>query len=658
MAILPQGKISLFLFLFITSRFSFSITFSTASKHVLENAIENDCDPLTPSDAKSVLENENDNGPLNLADRQEVQLQKLEDLVKNLTETVSRLESSVSGFRDLGSSRKEHESSAPDAVGGSDYSRRFSDAVRDGDDRGFEVRSPERERRERGITVTKYKPSWSERFQFLSAVKLEFEATCATVLPYEDYEGFSKYVAVGDERGRVYIFLSNGDVLVEFNTLSDSPVTSMLSYMSIWKNESFLVTGHRDGAVLVHRVWEAANSEDWHSLSMGNHRSLILPEKGGEDLSVLILETHLVGRMRYITCSDVDGRIKVFLENGTHYGTAVSPSRPLVFLKQRLLFLTERGAGSLDLRSMKVREAECEGLNGSVVSNYVFDASERSKAYGITSKGDLIHVVLLGDIVNFKCMVRAKRKTDMDGPLAVQAIKSYLLVVSQEKVFMFNVSSPNYIRVSGPRPLFFATIDEIKSSFLNSLGMPESSASRKPLVTSDREKLIVLGLGSGYVGIYRSNLPVFKAEFNTVLWSSPVVLSVVILIGAWQFLGKKREPLTPWGSDDPFSATSVTTGVSLGSGSGDRNFTDPARAAAADLMDLRGTALRGPSRRYVSPSRYPGGAATSFRPTSTDPTYRAATELTYRGQNLEMAGFGKRRDPLFPNGKGVEDTID
>jgi hypothetical protein len=67
------------------------------------------------------------------------------------------------------------------------------------------------------------------------------------------------------------------------------------------------------------------------------------------------------------------------------------------------LFLTEAGAGSLDLRSMKVKESECEGLNHSLARNYVFDATERSKAYGFTEEGDLIHVLLLGDIMNFKC---------------------------------------------------------------------------------------------------------------------------------------------------------------------------------------------------------------------------------------------------------------
>ncbi|KAG9452834.1 hypothetical protein H6P81_005738 [Aristolochia fimbriata] len=640
-----KGKVLLILLLFVSApqfplRFLFG--FCSSVEHAQDSRYDVE------------LEGGEDTDLLGVDDRQELQLRKLEELVKNLTDAVAKLESSLSELDKSRSANKGSHHLAERVVNvksDDDFGGRLNLAREEGVERKGEGNDAVRTR---GVTVTKYKPSWSERFQFLSAVKLESEPTCINILPYEDYEGFSKYVAVGDERGMIYIFMSNGDVLVEFDTLSDSPVTSMLSYMSIWKNESVLVTGHKDGAILVHRVWEASNGDDWSSLSMRNLRALTVPEKSEEDSSIMILELHLVGRIRYIMSSDTNGKIRIFLENGTLYGGATSLSRPLAFVKQRLMFLTENGAGSLDLRTMTVRESECEGLNGSFVKSYAFDSSERSKAYGFTSEKELIHVVLLGDIMNFKCLVRSKRKTDVDGPLVVNSIKGYLLVVNQETVFMYNVSSPHYMRMGGPRPLFFATIDEIRSAFVSSDSLADDTETRKPLISSDREKLVVLGLGSGYVGLYRSTLPVFKAEFNSVLWSSPVVLCILFLIGVWQFVGKKKESLTAWGPDDPFSATSMATGVSLGSGSGDRTYADSSRGA--DLMDLRGGALRGPSRRYGSPSRYTGAAATSFRPNPADPNYRAAAELKYRGQNLEMAGFPKRREPLFSNNQVADDA--
>ncbi|XVF63895.1 hypothetical protein PTKIN_Ptkin09bG0123300 [Pterospermum kingtungense] len=579
---------------------------------------------------------------------QEVLLHKLEELVRNLSEVVSRLESKLSESSKV-DDRHSVDSSGSGFINKAEISQIKYDSkantqevnVRDGGERG------------RSISVTKYSPFWSERFQFMSAVKLGSDATCINVLPFRDYEGLSKYVAVGDERGRVYVFLRNGDVVAEFYTKCESPIMAMVSYMSVYKNESVVVTGHRNGMILVHRIYEGLNGEESGSTVMETVGKFVASESGEAGLPITTLEVHHVGRMRYILSSDLSGKIRVFRENGTLYGSAMPTSRPLVFLKQRLLFLTETGAGSLDLRSMKIKESECEGLNHSVARNYVFDATERSKAYGYTSDGDLIHVLLLGDIMNFKCRVRSKKKLEMNEPLAFQAIKGYLLVVDPEKVFVYNVSTLHYVRAGAPRFLFSAGLDEIRSSFLTPQVMDTNKERRlvMPLIASDREKLVVLGLGGEYVGMYRSNLPVLKGESNTMLWTSPVLFFILFLFGAWQFFAKKKEALTSWGPDDPFNSTSATNGAPLGSSStGERPFIDSSSSRGADMGDLRSSGLRG--RRYTSPPRYTGGATGSFRPSSADPSssrpasvdpsYRAAPDLKFRGSTLESTtGFSK-----------------
>lgn len=592
---------------------------------------------------------------------QQVLLHRLEDLVRNLSEIVTKLESKLSESAKVVNTDKRHNLD-------NEKAKRKCDGKRVG--KGLEEDEVEGESREgekaRAVSVTKFSPFWSERFQFVSAVKLDSDASCIHVLPFRDFEGLSKYVAVGDERGRVYVFLRNGDVLVEFYTRSDSPITAMLSYMSVYKNESVVVTGHKNGVILMHRIWEVSNGDELSSLFMENGGKIVSTESGEDGLPINILEVHHVGRMRYILSVDGSGRIKVLTENGTVYGSTMPASKPLAFLKQRLLFLTESGAGSLDLRSMKVKESECEGLNHSLARYYVFDATERSKAYGFTSEGDLIHVMLLGDIMNFKCRVRSKRKMDIDEPLAFQAIRGFLLIVSEERVFVYNVSSHHYVRVGAPRLLFSAGLDDIRSSFLSYQAVDVDAERRTviPLVASDREKLVVLGLGSGYVGMYRSNLPIFKGEFNTMLWTSPVLFFILFLFGAWQFFAKKKEALTSWGPDDPFSSTSATTGAPLGTGSGDRSFVDSS-SRGSDMMDRRSSGLRGPSRRLVSPTRYPGGATNSFRPasadhnsrpTSVDPNFRASSELKFRGSALESSGFPKRRESLFVSNQVVDDN--
>ncbi|KAL1813085.1 hypothetical protein DCAR_0625368 [Daucus carota subsp. sativus] len=588
---------------------------------------------------------------LNVLNQQQVQIKKLEEVVRNLTQLVYKLESIT--IETFGGKKKDpiHKKVKRKTEDGGSVSN-----VRDGEISG-------------AVSITKHSLFWSERFQFVSAVKLDSNVTCVSVLPFKDSEGLSKYVVVGNDEGKVFVFSRNGNVLLEFSTLSDSPVTALLSYMSS-HNQSVLVTGHENGIILRHSISEVSSGEEGNSLFMENDRKFIVLEIEEEGSPITILEVHHVGRTRYIISIDNSGKIKVFKENGSLHGLAVPTSRPLVFLKQKLLFLTETGAGSLDLRTMKILESGCEGLNYSYVWNFAFDATERSKAYGFTSEGELIHLLLLGDSKNFKCRIRSIKKLDMDEPLAIQTIKGYLLVSNREKVFVYNVSSPHYARSGGPRLLFSAGLDEIVASFLNyQLELDAEKDGVIPLIGSDQEKLVVLSLGSGYVGVYRSNLPIYRGESSSMIWGTPLVIFIVFVFGAWKFFANKKEAYSLWGPEDPFTSTSVTNEneAPLVSNSGERSFMDS--SSRSDIMDLRGGGLRGPSRRYGSPSRYPGGAANSFRPNSNDtnsnsrpasvdqnyrpttystetnsrhasvdPNYRAASELKFRPK-LESAAY-------------------
>ncbi|XP_074357535.1 putative membrane protein At1g75140 [Apium graveolens] len=582
-------------------------------------------------------------------------IKKLEEVVKNLTQLVYKLESLIPESIKIETFDGKKKDPVYKKVKRKSVDGGFESNVRDGEISG-------------AVSITKHSLFWSERFQFVSAVKLDSKVTCFSVLPFKDLDGLSKYVAVGNDHGKVFVFSRNGNVLLEFSTLSDSPVTAILSYMSS-HNQSVLVTGHENGIILRHSIAELSSGEDGNSLVVENDKKIVVSEIEAGGSPITILEIHHVGRTRYIISTDDSGKIKVFKENGSLHGLAVPTSRPLVFLKQKLLFLTETGAGSLDLRTMKILESGCEGLNYSYVWNYAFDATERSKAYGFTSEGELIHLLLLGDTKNFKCRVRSIKKLDMDEPLAIQTIKGYLLVSNREKVFVYNVSSPHYARSGGPRLLFSAGLDEIVASFLNyQVELEAEKDGVLPLIGSDQEKLVVLSLGSGYVGLYRSNLPIYRGESSSMIWGTPLVIFIVFVFGAWKFFANKKEAYSLWGPEDPFTSTSVTNEneAPLVSNSGERSFMDSSRS---EIMDLRGSGLRGPSRRYGSPSRYTGAAANAFRPNSNDtnsnsrpasvdpnyrpttyssetnsrhasvdPNYRAASELKFRPK-LESAAY-------------------
>lgn len=512
-----------------------------------------------------------------------------------------------------------------------------------------------------GMTIARYKPAWAEHFQFVSAVKVDVDVSCLHVLPHEGDDGMSRYVAVGDAAGRVYIFFIHGDLLVDYATLSQAPVTSMLSF-TLRKNETWLVTGHADGAVLVHRIWEiihrgSSSSDEAHQLILEYVHSLVAPssqDTGNYDLETMFgpgggvlqteetsgvsesksklithLEMYRVGKMRYVLAADTSGKMQVFRENGTIFGVADSLSRPLAFLRtpntQRLLFLTRTGGGSLDLRTMTVRSCPCDGLNGSTVVAYAFDAAGRSRAYGFTDDGDLVYVILSGDTLHFECHARTtKRKLDVEGPVSLHGIKGYLVVATPRNVFVYNTtlqlgfSYANIRGGAGPRPLFSASLDDISLSFLPTPIVP----GKWPMMACNRDKLIVVGFGGGYVGIYRSTLPVHKMpDFNAKLWSSPIFISVILLLVAWQLLSRKRDP-APTDISNPVMQLAPNT---VASGFGYR--------------ETREGGLGKPRSRYESPSR-------SY---STKPVAYGQSSMNYRASSSDPGNYSTRREPLFAN---------
>ncbi|KAM0879391.1 hypothetical protein ACQ4PT_034263 [Festuca glaucescens] len=118
-----------------------------------------------------------------------------------------------------------------------------------------------------GVAVTKRRPVWSERFNFVAAVRLGDGAHAAAqaALPYENADGLTKYFAVGDSRGRVFVFSAAGDALLELDageSASSSPVTALLTYLSPRRTDCLLFAGHADGSIAAHRLTESSPHGD------------------------------------------------------------------------------------------------------------------------------------------------------------------------------------------------------------------------------------------------------------------------------------------------------------------------------------------------------------------------------------------------------------
>ncbi|CAI5461893.1 unnamed protein product [Closterium sp. Yama58-4] len=222
---------------------------------------------------------------------------------------------------------------------------------------------------------------------------------------------------------------------------------------------------------------------------------------------------------------------------------AGQPSVPLAFIRtpssQRVLFLTSAGAASVDLLSLTMHPATCHGLNGSTLAAFSFDPASRSRAYAVTTQGELVLVTITGDTNWFDC--RGK----------VAAVHGYVFVAGAGSLLIFNVSGQPFRFVS-PRskpwaPTLLLTIPlssalaalpphlpSLPPSLLTAIA---SSALPPPLIASNKESLLAVAFSAHNVAIYRSRLPVSSARSrrSSSFLSTPILLIFIFLCAAWQF---------------------------------------------------------------------------------------------------------------------------
>jgi hypothetical protein len=144
------------------------------------------------------------------------------------------------------------------------------------------------------------------------------------------------------------------------------------------------------------------------------------------------------------------------------------------------------------------------------------------------------------------------------------------------------------------------------------------------MMACNRDKLIVVGFGGGYVGIYRSTLPVHKLpDFNAKLWSSPIFISVILLLVAWQLLSRKRDP-APTDTGNPVMQLAPNP---VASGFGYRETREGGLGKARSRYES-------PSRGYSSKPVAYGQSAMNYRASSSDPNYSTRREPLFANQTV------------------------
>jgi hypothetical protein len=109
------------------------------------------------------------------------------------------------------------------------------------------------------------------------------ESSTASGLGYEDADGLTKYFTVGDSRGRVFVFSTAGDMLLELEAAAsggECRVIALLAYLSLRRHQLLLSRAARHrGRLSIRRSPPAAASSPLSpvassSLPSGRRRSL------------------------------------------------------------------------------------------------------------------------------------------------------------------------------------------------------------------------------------------------------------------------------------------------------------------------------------------------------------------------------------------------
>ena len=92
-----------------------------------------------------------------------------------------------------------------------------------------------------------------------------------------------------------------------------------------------------------------------------------------------------------------------------------------------------------------------------------------------------------------------------------------------------------FLLLQPPRDVTVAPLPHLSATFGRQLDT--DALSHGPgLVASNRGRLVVVAFPDGLLASYESDLPVWRpAPMNTKLWSQPVFVAAMGLIGLWQF---------------------------------------------------------------------------------------------------------------------------
>eukprot|EP00873_Tetraselmis_striata_P011423 jgi/Tetstr1/431687/TSEL_021214.t1 len=443
-----------------------------------------------------------------------------------------------------------------------------------------------------GRTIHVQHEVWADHMHMRAAVRVDAEITLAEIVcgpPAKSQDfGTCHYVIVGDFSGKLYFFDANSAELgAEYATEGGSPVTA-ISYWPARRNTTMIATGHANGQVLLHTVHEevprmgprsknapdpkrSAKSVEPVAAVLGEmemqERAVALREQGVASPSdappgIAHLGSFRCGRMRCLAVADMAGGVGVYYENGTarnYDGRTMVNHAPLAMRAGSTVVTVvySSGVATLPIRqgAAGMQLTVCKGLNESSMAAFVWDAVASTRGYAITEEGDTLVAIVQSAASNAvqpskskdggapikgpMCLIRSRSSSGLpSGPLAAMHIKGYLLALSQMSVGIFNTTSVY-------RGTMREVLVEPLQGLARELGHPFEPTA-KPVMATNRDRLVVVAFSGGVAAFYRSGLFIAKPfDMGSMkAWTQPLFVAAMILVGGYQFYRARNKSNT------------------------------------------------------------------------------------------------------------------
>ena len=423
--------------------------------------------------------------------------------------------------------------------------------------------------------VAKRRDVWPEHLRLFAATRLDADPTAVAMMPQRGEDDFPRYFVAGYAIGRVHVLRPDGDLAVLSDSATGSAVTSVTCALAR-KNETVIVSGHADGSVAFHRVFETDPSsadrdavvvDDLHALIATVHVTRTVADaravdatgvpspkraagstatpRGEDDVlatrgvaqpqgarakdedanadadpttaRVVALASYRVQNRRYFAAADATGKVVLFVDSGERvYAVLDTLDGPVVAFKpstRRINWLTANGAGGVDPSTFEVRWAACAHLNGTTLASAAFDVIASSKFYAVSGDGEVITGFANPDAPRVACATRNRRTLRLPPGSTVATIKGYAFVATGYDVAVFNVTSSGR---KPPRDVTSAAASRLvdATGFGAGTDVDDAEDARGPalVATNGRGRFVAVGLPGGIVATYESELPVFRPE--------------------------------------------------------------------------------------------------------------------------------------------------